>query len=226
MDRNGDWPRPFFRAPCVAFGTPRIRSCSTARFGRYCRSGRLCRAQYCAWFRWPLLPRLPARMTRSPPLCCWRASPTQQERWAARGVRCRGNAVSLSLYVLCSVVGSLTSSIGARRCAPCSLPCLACVGTNSQPHGLAHAFLDVERREESQRSAAQHRAGSPRRRCRPAACKRAPSAAGAQPWLRAACPLVSGRYFSFLAAFPSSSLVYIANLALLTTTLPSSGALP
>jgi hypothetical protein len=136
------------------------------------------------------------------------------------------NAVSLSLYGLCSVVGSLTSSIGARRCAPCSLPCLACVGTNSQPHGLAHAFLDVERREESQRSAAQHRAGSPRCRCRPAACKRAPSAAGAQPWLRAACPLVSGRYFSFLAAFPSSSLVYIANLALLTTTLPSSGALP
>jgi hypothetical protein len=160
-------------SPCVAFGTPRIRSCSSARFGRNCRSGRLCRAQYLrAWFRWPLLPRLHPH-DEVTAIVVLRGRRRREGRFGRR----RGSSAGGRGGVVCAVVcrcGSLTSEhclvLGG---APCSLPCLACVGPNSQPHGIAARLAEAatERGVAAQHSAAQVTANAGAAQ----PCKRAPS---------------------------------------------------
>jgi hypothetical protein len=141
--------------------------------GRNCRSGRLCRAQYLrAWFRWPLLPRLHPH-DEVTAIVVLRGRRRREGRFGRR----RGSSAGGRGGVVCAVVcrcGSLTSEhclvLGG---APCSLPCLACVGPNSQPHGIAARLAEAatERGVAAQHSAAQVTANAGAAQ----PCKRAPS---------------------------------------------------
>jgi hypothetical protein len=101
-------------------------------------------------------------MTRSPPLLLRGRRRRKRRFGRRRGSSAGGRGGLLCMYcVVCADVcrrGSLTSEhclvLGG---APCSLPCLACVGTNSQPHGIAArlAGAAMQRRVAAQRSAAQ-----------------------------------------------------------------------